>query len=1404
MLVSNKHFTPVIGLDIHIVILFGFPIPLPHPYIGFVVDPMDYMPFIGATTKVNHVPRGKSDTSGIIIILFHIPMGGPFLLAPMVGHDSVNFFGSKKVKVEGNLMSPSGHMLMTCNDIGIPLSLQPGKKFKPIPSMYLPTSFSIPLSFGKPVMVGGPYVPDWAGALLNLVMSFGFGALMKGMGKGLKKVGKAAKKAKRKITDFNLARQKRIGGSDKLSRALCKLGFEPVDLVQGIVIYEGTDFELPGPIYLNWGRCWNSDSDHHGLLGHGTHLSYDIRVLDFADEDATGLLLGDGRSVIFDRLPYSGDSEYNRSEKLTLIRTGEDEYQLFNHQERLFYHFHALHPQDQQYRLYAIRNEAGSMISFHYNSKEHLVKVIDSAGRHLFVKNDSEGRIVSVTARHRGQEKPLIRYEYNETGDLTAIIDALDQPTRIRYDNHLMTAKTDRNGQTFYWEYDGDGRCIHTWGDGGVLEGRIEYHLKEGYNVVTNSLGQITTYYYTPDHLVTQIKDPLGNSRFTEYTDDFEIYREIDEEANVTGYSYDERGNRIRIEQPGGSAYTFRYDTEDRLILGTDPQGGSRSYVYYEDGKHAGLLHTLTEGDGRMSIFSYNAQNLLSKVEDRQRNGTLLEYDEDYNISALVLQDGGRATWEYDAWGNCVRSCNPLKQEQYFRYDTLGRTTEIFLPDGNHVQLRYNAYEEVVEAIDKHHSVRFDYTPLGSLKMREQNGAKLHFLYNKEEQLTSLINENGDFYRFIRDGRGDIIQETGFDGHQRHYHRDAAGKVIKVERPGKRWTEYEYDYKGYITRAEHSDGSWETYSYDRSGRLIEAMNEYSTVRLQRDAMGRVVQEYQNEFTVTSAYDKNNHRKSLQSSLGAHIDVQRNVKGEISDIQASMEGVADPWYTQITRNFLGLEIERTLLGGVKSSWTYNQAGLPESHVVDVNGHSSRRRHYSWDPNQRLKQIVNGLNKGTVKFSHDDFGNLAWAQYENGHYDYRLPDKAGNLYKTQSRSDRKYGPGGKLLETSGARFIYDEEGNLIKKITNVAPTVSAVWQYEWYGNGMLKKVIRPDGRIVAFRYDALGRRIEKQYNGEITRFVWDGNIPLHEWRYPANDRPKAQIDEFGDVQLSHPEPVPEESLATWVFEEGTFIPVAKLANGKQYSIIADYLGTPCEVYDETGEKVWECELDIYGKVRKLAGNGDLIPFRQQGQYADSETGLYYNRFRYYSPEEGLYISQDPIRLAGGSKLYEYSRCPTVILDPFGLVDFYHATSSPGATRGVLNGIDPSTGRPNLDFNPAGKGGFYVTNDLAQAQSWVRNGGSIVHFDVPESELAKLNIKTFDDATDEWAEFVDKGRKGKLAHDFDAVEGPMIALKKSRQLGRSVPVKLQPDGRLGHQIAIFSDKAAKVFDKHLKGCV
>jgi RHS repeat-associated protein len=144
----------------------------------------------------------------------------------------------------------------------------------------------------------------------------------------------------------------------------------------------------------------------------------------------------------------------------------------------------------------------------------------------------------------------------------------------------------------------------------------------------------------------------------------------------------------------------------------------------------------------------------------------------------------------------------------------------------------------------------------------------------------------------------------------------------------------------------------------------------------------------------------------------------------------------------------------------------------------------------------------------------------------------------------------------------------------------------------------------------------------------------------------------------------EPVSVDNLVTWVFEEGTFRPAAKLIKGKAYSIITDYLGTPKEAYDWWANKVWAIELEAYGKVKSCEGwlgtpaEESFIPFRFQGQYHDLETGLYYNRFRYYSPEEGMYVTaQDPIGLQGCSLgFYKYVGDTNQYIDSFSLSQTY----------------------------------------------------------------------------------------------------------------------------------------------------
>jgi hypothetical protein len=86
-------------------------------------------------------------------------------------------------------------------------------------------------------------------------------------------------------------------------------------------------------------------------------------------------------------------------------------------------------------------------------------------------------------------------------------------------------------------------------------------------------------------------------------------------------------------------------------------------------------------------------------------------------------------------------------------------------------------------------------------------------------------------------------------------------------------------------------------------------------------------------------------------------------------------------------------------------------------------------------------------------------------------------------------------------------------------------------------------------------------------------------------PQNNCAQTVTGEYG---LSHTEGIePVENITTWVFEEGSFRPAAKLTKDNKYSIVTDYLGTPAQMYDEKGQLVWESHLDIYGKVRTFAG-------------------------------------------------------------------------------------------------------------------------------------------------------------------------------------------------------------------------
>ncbi|NAW50727.1 hypothetical protein GNY06_04780 [Elizabethkingia argentiflava] len=165
---------------------------------------------------------------------------------------------------------------------------------------------------------------------------------------------------------------------------------------------------------------------------------------------------------------------------------------------------------------------------------------------------------------------------------------------------------------------------------------------------------------------------------------------------------------------------------------------------------------------------------------------------------------------------------------------------------------------------------------------------------------------------------------------------------------------------------------------------------------------------------------------------------------------------------------------------------------------------------------------------------------------------------------------------------------------------------------------------------------------------------------------------------------------ENLITWLYEQGSFVPFGKIVGEEKFSIVSDYLGTPSHAYDDKGGLVWERELDVYGSLRK--GDNSFVPFLYQGQYVDVETGLAYNRFRYYDPQIGNFISQDPIGLQGGTRLYGYVSDPNGWIDILGLMarsiptrKGHHIVPHAAATNLNISPFNSEFGVPSYYFKP-----------------------------------------------------------------------------------------------------------------------
>ncbi|WP_180988276.1 RHS repeat-associated core domain-containing protein, partial [Pseudomonas putida] len=215
-----------------------------------------------------------------------------------------------------------------------------------------------------------------------------------------------------------------------------------------------------------------------------------------------------------------------------------------------------------------------------------------------------------------------------------------------------------------------------------------------------------------------------------------------------------------------------------------------------------------------------------------------------------------------------------------------------------------------------------------------------------------------------------------------------------------------------------------------------------------------------------------------------------------------------------------------------------------------------------------------------------------------------------------------------------YRYDPWGNLVEKRSGHSKLQHFSYDCE---NRLVRAGTLVNGKLESqgeYRYDSLGRRIAKQaeINGEVEqkRFLWQGLRMLRE------ESPAKSI--------------------LYLYEPGSYAPLARVdqAEGEEqklYYFHTDQIGTPIELTNSEGEIVWQATYRSWGSVEQLVVSEVEQNIRFQGQYFDCESSLHYNTFRFYDPEVGRFVNQDPIGLLGGANLYSYGVNPISWIDPWG---------------------------------------------------------------------------------------------------------------------------------------------------------
>ncbi|EHS0413871.1 RHS repeat protein [Escherichia coli] len=946
-----------------------------------------------------------------------------------------------------------------------------------------------------------------------------------------------------------------------------------------------------------------------------------------------------------------------------------------------------------------------------YTAGGELRAVYDRSGtqvRGFTYDAEHAGRMVA----HHYAGRPESCYRYDDTGRVTEQVNPEGLDYRFEYgESRVIITDSLNRREVLYTEGEGglkrvvkkehaDGSITRSeYDEAGRLKAqtdaagrRTEYslHMASGaVTAVTGPDGRTVRYGYNSQRQVTSVTYPDGLRSSREYDEKGRLTAETSRSGETTRYSYDDPASELPtgIQDATGSTKQMAWSRYGQLLAFTDCSGYTTRYEYDRYGQQIAVHRE----EGISTYSSYNPRGQLVSQKDAQGREIRYEYSAAGDLTATISPDGKRSTIEYDKRGRAV-SVTEGGLTRSMGYDAAGRITVLTNENGSQSTFRYDPVDRLTEqrGFDGR-TQRYHYDLTGKLTQSEDEGLITLWHYDASDRIThrTVNGDPAEQWQYDEHGWLTTLSHT-CEGHRVsvHYGYDDKGRLTgerqTVENPetGEMLWEHEtghaYSEQGLATRQE-PDGlppvEWLTYG---SGYLAGMkLGGTPLVEYTRDRL---------------------HRETARSFGGA----------------GSTAG-----YEQATAYTLTgqLQSRHLNLPQLDCDYTWNDNGQ----LVRISG-PQECREYRYSGTGRLTGVhTTAANLDIdIPYATDPAGNrlpdpelhpdstlTAWPDNriaEDAHYVYRY-DEYGRLAEKTDRI-----PEGviRMHDERTHHYHYDSQHRLVfyTRIQHGEPQVESRYLYDPLGRRTGKRVWRRERDLTGWM--SLSRKPEETWYG------WDGDrlttvqtdttriqtvyqpgsfAPLIRIETDNGEREKAQCRSLAEKiqqegsEDGHGVVFPAELVGLldrlegeirancvssesrqWLAQCG--LTVERLAaqiepvylpERKIHLYHCDHRGLPLALISEDGNTAWSAEYDEWGNQLNEENPHHLHqPYRMPGQQYDKESGLYYNRHRYYDPLQGRYITPDPIGLRGGWNMYQYPLNPIQVIDPMGLDAIENMTS------------------------------------------------------------------------------------------------------------------------------------------------